>query len=317
MEGGVPPGWDDLFSEECWAAMSEEGKQAILSIISKEQESRRRRLSSVGGGSPNLINSPAESHGDGAGKRKSDDGCDFVANEKANTKINPTPGVSIADDRNLLSSRDIRQSDTLVWLSDHDMHLSKKKALEPMRHPHCELKERCPHYPSPMLQILDVFVKCYWKHDGIAGPYYDVMPDNTFCPDLKMDVYGMVAIRDPLDDYSRNYIFNRSRENAQTMNADGGYLCLRNAASEHRRDCDGFVASVGKHAQNFVAAVNIGDTLCIDFMEKDRDCISFLGSKHGNEQQLYRFCSGAVVSVQVYWSTIVETVELVEKSVTQ
>jgi hypothetical protein len=117
-----------------------------------------------------------------------------------------------------------------VWLSDHDMHLSEKKALGPMRHRHCELKARCPHYPSPMLQILDVFVKCYWKHDRSAGPYYDVMLDNTFCPDLKMDVDGMVAVRDPLDDYSRNYIFNRPRENAQTMNADCGYLFLRNAA---------------------------------------------------------------------------------------
>jgi hypothetical protein len=44
-----------------------------------------------------------------------------------------------------------------------------------------------------------------------------------------MDVYGMVALRDrdPMDDYSWNYIFSRPRENAQTMNAGGGYLCPR------------------------------------------------------------------------------------------
>jgi hypothetical protein len=31
--GGVPPGCEDFFTEEGWAMMSEEGKQAVLEIV--------------------------------------------------------------------------------------------------------------------------------------------------------------------------------------------------------------------------------------------------------------------------------------------
>jgi hypothetical protein len=53
-----------------------------------------------------------------------------------------------------------------------------------------------------MVQIVDVSIKCY-LHDDIAGPYLEGMSDNIF---WKMDIYGILAIRDPLDD-SQNYIF--------------------------------------------------------------------------------------------------------------
>ncbi|KAI4991709.1 hypothetical protein ZWY2020_040095 [Hordeum vulgare] len=72
---------------------------------------------------------------------------------------------------------------------------------------------------------------------------------------------------------------------------------------ECRRDCDGFIASPGKYDQKFIMAVSYPDTLHIEFME-ERGALSFVATKHGNKQHLYRFNNGALVSVQVYWSTI-------------
>ena len=222
------------------------------------------------------------------------------------------------------------------------------------------------------------------------------------CGNTHIDVYGLLAVRDSLDP-SRNYIFHRSRENAQAIDVNGGYLSLSYPArgisamgclietdikikgkevgkdlsiidgsvkafgqfdsrtANHvdnvngkiifkthvvRKgveatidldfvevpidsfnvrmrgktvrgkavysfiteccDDDSFIASPGKHNKKFVAAVSIGDTLCVDFMEKRREALSFVSSKHGNEQLPYRFSNGALVFVKVYWSTIVK-----------
>jgi hypothetical protein len=67
-------------------------------------------------------------------------------------------------------------------------------------------------------------------------------------------------------------------------------------------DCDGFVSSVGKFARYFVAAVQMNDTLFIDFMEGNMP-ISFEAAIHGSEEKIYYFRNGAVVSVEVSWST--------------
>ncbi|KAM0916961.1 hypothetical protein ACQ4PT_009808 [Festuca glaucescens] len=85
---------------------------------------------------------------------------------------------------------------------------------------------------------------------------------------------------------------------------------------ECRRDCDGFVPRTGKHGKKFVATVSIGDKLCMDFAEKGRGALEFVASKHGNEHRPYKFSNGAVVSVQVYWSTI-GAVDSIHKTVTE
>lgn len=66
-------------------------------------------------------------------------------------------------------------------------------------------------------------------------------------------------------------------------------------------DCDSSVASVGKFPRYFIAAVEMDDTLLIDFMDGNMP-ISFKAAIHGSEEKEYCFCNGAVVSVKVSWS---------------
>lgn len=67
-------------------------------------------------------------------------------------------------------------------------------------------------------------------------------------------------------------------------------------------ECDSFVSSIGKFTQYFVAAVQMDDTLFIDFMEGNMP-ISFEAAIHGTEEKVYYFRNGAMVSVKVSWST--------------
>lgn len=68
-------------------------------------------------------------------------------------------------------------------------------------------------------------------------------------------------------------------------------------------DCNSFVSSTGSFSQYFVAAVQMDDTLFIDFMEGSMP-ISFKADIHGSEEKEYYFCNSALVSVKVCWSTV-------------
>lgn len=54
----------------------------------------------------------------------------------------------------------------------------------------------CEEEPYAMLQIFDIKVLPFTL--------------DVTCP---VEVYGIIAVRDDVDEYRRNYLFNRSREN--------------------------------------------------------------------------------------------------------
>ncbi|VAH84714.1 unnamed protein product [Triticum turgidum subsp. durum] len=330
-----PSQFDWMFTDEGWALLSEETRRSIIGVLDEDREEKTRLQE----------------------RRQSRSRKDRRKDPRPDKQIHPSKSL----DPNL--SRDVRDSDQLLWIRQHRMLNHSESALPPMRYTSCQLLGNgCSHYPHPMLLFFGIFVQFY--RNAL----------NIMCGNTHIDVYGLLAVRDSLDP-SRNYIFHRSRENAQAIDVNGGYLSLSYPARGisamgclieidikikgkevgkdlsiidgsvkafgqfdsrtanhvdnvnggfnvrmHGKtargkavysfitccDDDSFIASPGKHNKKFVAAVNIGDTLCVDFMEKKREALSFVSSKHGNEQLPYRFSNGALVFVKVFWSTIVE-----------
>ncbi|OEL38624.1 hypothetical protein BAE44_0000357 [Dichanthelium oligosanthes] len=141
-----------------------------------------------------------------------------------------------------------------------------------------------------------------------------------------VEVYGVVAVRDG-EDYCRNYIFNRSRDNPLAINPfgaeatiqldflrvpPGGFdiqMCGYTSVQKNEYtfiskycECDSFVSSVGRFPQYFVAAVQMEDILHIDFVEGGQP-VTFKPAIHGSQVKEYHFHNGAIVSVTVCWST--------------
>ncbi|EAY81525.1 hypothetical protein OsI_36696 [Oryza sativa Indica Group] len=97
------------------------------------------------------------------------------------------------------SSRDLRHvRKTMDWHLFYNMHVLSPTPLGPMDHwNNCSNKgDGCKEEPYAMLQIFDVKVLPF-----------------TLDVTRPVEVYGIIAVRDDVDEYRRNYIFNRSRDN--------------------------------------------------------------------------------------------------------
>uniref|UniRef100_A0A0E0RAH6 DUF6598 domain-containing protein n=1 Tax=Oryza rufipogon TaxID=4529 RepID=A0A0E0RAH6_ORYRU len=279
------------------------------------------------------------------------------------------------------SSRDLRHvRKTMDWHLFYNMHVLSPTPLGPMDHwNNCRNKgDGCKEEPYAMLQIFDVKVLPF-----------------TLDVTRPVEVYGIIAVRDDVDEYRRNYIFNRSRDNpaydslplmSPTRGMSMAEACLietdirikvspgqplfllrlplqdpdrrrarrrphpldahprrrrghrtagfpaaprgggdfrvrmtgytRARPSDHHHHPDNtyvfagdgreldeiVVRAAGELEHRFVAAVRLGDTLELSFMEEGREPLAFLSAKHDSEVKPYRFQNEALVLVQVSWS---------------
>ncbi|KAI5021203.1 hypothetical protein ZWY2020_055048 [Hordeum vulgare] len=217
------------------------------------------------------------------------------------------------------SSRDHRLACDLYWHQAYQLNQVSETCLPPMRYTRCcsvasTGQQRCFHKPRPILQLFSTMVHTFLK-------------DCT----RSVEVYGYIAVRDG-EDYRRNYLFNRSRDDPLTINSASDYLrllspkrgismkfdCLvevdiRTKASPGDTDdknlVDGCFDLIERRSRFDVLsrikmeAVQMEDTLFIDFMEGSMP-ISFKADIHGSEEKEYHFCNSAVVSVKVSWSTV-------------
>ncbi|TVU43494.1 hypothetical protein EJB05_09970 [Eragrostis curvula] len=104
-------------------------------------------------------------------------------------------------------TRDLRHVGDQVWHRYYRMNKISETDLPPMRYTQCK-GTRCFHQPTPILQIFNM--KLQSCQADLTGP---------------IDVYGIVAVRDG-EDYCRNYLFNRSRENPLDISNTDGHILL-------------------------------------------------------------------------------------------
>ncbi|KAK3120944.1 hypothetical protein QOZ80_8BG0643780 [Eleusine coracana subsp. coracana] len=108
------------------------------------------------------------------------------------------------------SCRDCRHVGDLRWHEYYHMSELEETALPSMRYTLCDPStgQRCFHRPSPVLQVFDMKLQTS-------------LLDAT----TPVEVYGIIAVRDD-EDYRRNYLFNRSRDNPLAINPTSDHLRL-------------------------------------------------------------------------------------------
>ncbi|KAL6851491.1 hypothetical protein ACP4OV_020424 [Aristida adscensionis] len=130
---------------------------------------------------------------------------------KASFGIPPEPQRYIYFETLPESTRNQRHTGDLCWHEYHRMSNLSETSLPPMRYSLCNEPpgpDKCLHEPSPILQIFNM--KLQTCLEDVTSP---------------VEVYGVFAVRDG-EDYCRNYLFNRSRENPLDIRHTGGYIRL-------------------------------------------------------------------------------------------
>ncbi|KAK3120945.1 hypothetical protein QOZ80_8BG0643800 [Eleusine coracana subsp. coracana] len=107
-------------------------------------------------------------------------------------------------------TRDLRHVSDGVWHGYYRMHKLLETYLPPMRYTQCEAVDgnQCFHEPTPILQIFNM---------KLQSCLVDLISP--------VEVYGIVAVRDA-EDYFRNYLFNRPRENPLDISLTNGHIRL-------------------------------------------------------------------------------------------
>ncbi|KAF2911517.1 hypothetical protein DAI22_11g185900 [Oryza sativa Japonica Group] len=94
--------------------------------------------------------------------------------------------------------------------------------------------------------------------------------------------------------------YTRARPSDHHHHPDNTYVF----AGDGRELDEIVVRAAGELEHRFVAAVRLGDTLELSFMEEGREPLAFLSAKHDSEVKPYRFQNEALVLVQVSWSVM-------------
>uniref|UniRef100_A0A0A9BWJ7 DUF6598 domain-containing protein n=1 Tax=Arundo donax TaxID=35708 RepID=A0A0A9BWJ7_ARUDO len=155
------------------------------------------------------------------------------------------------------SSRDCRHVGDRCWHEYYRMSELSETTIPPKRYTHCDPStgHQCYHESSPVLQIFDMKLRSSLS--------------DTISP---VEVYGVVAVRDG-EDYCRNYLFNRSRNNPLAINRTSDHLRLMSPkrAMSMKFNClievDIRVKAMGEGTEDYTLADG-----CMEFVE---DQVSF------------------------------------------
>ncbi|KAF7039938.1 hypothetical protein CFC21_049881 [Triticum aestivum] len=263
-----PSEFDFMFTDEGWALLSEERRRSIIGVLDQDREEKTRLPQ----------------------RRQARMDCRKALPDHTRPDKQIHPSKSL--DTNL--SRDIRDSDDLLWIRQHRVLNHSDFALPPMRYTSCQL------LGTDALIILTQC--CNSLNGGYLSLSYPARGISAMGCLIEIDIRikGKDVDKDlSIIDGSVKAFGQFDSRTANHVDNINGKIILKTHVVRK-----GVEATIDL---DFVEVPTGGFNVRMrDFMEKKREALSFVSSKHGNEQLTYRFSNGALVLVKVFWSTIVD-----------